>query len=65
LLVCRDLVERAAVRASQNPVGCAGRFDPALFDTPDGKLIARHVSRDTAVRVLDAHYATGVKQFRA
>jgi hypothetical protein len=46
-------------------IGCAGCFDPALFDTPDGKLIARHVSRDTVVRVLDAHYATGVKQFRA
>ena len=44
---------------------CAGRFDPALFDTPDGKLIARHVGRDTVIRVLDAHFATSTEQFRA
>jgi hypothetical protein len=45
-------------------IACAGRFDLALFDTPDGKLIARHVGRDTAVRVLDAHFATSMEQFR-
>ena len=31
-------------------VSCAGRFDPAMFDTPDGKLIARYVGRDTVTR---------------
>jgi hypothetical protein len=46
-------------------IGCAGRFNPALFDTPDGKLIAQHVSRDTVVRVLDAHFAISTEQFRA
>ena len=46
-------------------VNCAGRFDLAVFDTPDGKLIARHVSRDTVTRVLDAHFATSIEQFRA
>ena len=39
-------------------ISCAGRFDPAVFDTPDGELIARHVGRDTVTRVLDAHFAT-------
>lgn len=46
-------------------VRCAGRFDPALFETPDGELIARQVGRDTVVRVLDTHFATSVEQFRA
>ena len=46
-------------------VNCAGRFDLALFDTPDGQLIARHLSRDTVTRVLDAHFATSIAQFRA
>ena len=46
-------------------ISCSGRFDPAVFDTPDGKLIARHVGRDTVTRVLDAHFATGTEQFRA
>ena len=46
-------------------VSCAGRFDPAVFDTPDGKLIARHVGRDTVTRVLDAHFAASIEQFRA
>ena len=46
-------------------VKCAGRFDLALFDTPDGKLIARHLSRDTVTRVLDTHFATSTAQFRA
>jgi hypothetical protein len=46
-------------------ISCAGRFDPAVFDTADGKLIARHVSRDTVTRVLDAHFSTSVTGFRA
>jgi hypothetical protein len=46
-------------------ISCAGRFDLALFDTPDGKVIARHISRDTIVRVLGAHFATSAEQFRA
>jgi hypothetical protein len=46
-------------------IKCAGRFDLSLFDTPDGKLIARHLSRDTVTRVLDAHFATTTAQFRA
>jgi hypothetical protein len=46
-------------------ISCAGRFDPAVFDTADGELIARHVSRDTATRVLDKHFATSAGQFRA
>jgi hypothetical protein len=44
-------------------ITCAGRFDPAVFDTPDGELIARHVGRDTVIRVLDTHFATTVSQF--
>ena len=32
---------------------------------PEGKLIARHVGRDTVVRVIDAHFATSTEQFRA
>jgi hypothetical protein len=46
-------------------ISCAGRFDPAVFDTPDGKLISRHVGRDTVTRVLDTHFATGIDRFRA
>ena len=46
-------------------IACAGRFDLALFGTPDGKLIARHIGRDTVVRVLDAHFAISTEQFRA
>ena len=46
-------------------VKCAGRFDLALFDTPDGQLIARHLNRATVTRVLDAHFATDTAQFRA
>jgi hypothetical protein len=45
-------------------IASAGRFDLALFDTPDGKRIARHVGRDTVVRVIDAHFATSKEQFR-
>ena len=46
-------------------VSCAGRFGPAVFDTADGKLIARHVGQDTVTRVLDAHFAVSIEQFRA
>jgi hypothetical protein len=46
-------------------ISCRGRFDPAVFDTPDGKLITRHVGRDTVTRVLDTHFATDVARFRA
>ena len=46
-------------------ISCAGRFDPAVFETPDGKLIARHVGRETVTRVLDAHFAASVTGFRA
>jgi hypothetical protein len=45
-------------------VTCAGRFDPAVFDTPDGQLIARHVGRDTVATVLDTHLAASIGQFR-
>ena len=45
-------------------VSCAGRFDPAVFDTPDGQLIARHVGQDTVTRVLDAHFTVSIEQFR-
>jgi hypothetical protein len=44
---------------------CQGRFDPAVYDTADGPLIAQHVGRDTAVCVLDNHFATSVEEFRA
>lgn len=44
---------------------CAGRFDLALFDTPDGQLIARHVGRDTVSRVVEAHFAISKDRFRA
>jgi hypothetical protein len=44
--------------------GCAGRFDLALFDTPDGQVIARDISRETVIRVLDAHFAISKDQFR-
>ena len=46
-------------------IGCAGRFDLTLFDTPDGALIARHIGKDTVVRVLDRHFATSRERFRA
>jgi hypothetical protein len=46
-------------------IGSAGQFDLALFDTPDGELIAQHVSRDTVVRTLDTHFAISREQFRA
>ena len=36
-----------------------------MYDTPDGKLIARHVGRDTVTRVLDAHFTTSAARFRA
>ncbi len=45
--------------------GCAGRFNLALFDTPDGQVIARHVGPDTVTRVLDAHFAISKDRFRA
>ena len=58
--VCRDcqLVWASAF-------GCAGRFNLALFDTPDGQVIARHVGPDTVTRVLDAHFAISKDRFRA
>lgn len=43
---------------------CQGRFDPAVYETADGPLIAQHVGRDTAVRVLDNHFVTSVEEFR-
>jgi hypothetical protein len=46
-------------------VTSAGRFDPAMFETPDGALIARHVGRETVAALLDAHFATSIEQFRA
>jgi hypothetical protein len=46
-------------------ISCAGRFDPAVFDTPDGKLIARHIDRDVVTQVLDAHFTTTITEFRA
>jgi hypothetical protein len=46
-------------------ITCAGRFDPAVFDTPGGGLIARHIGRDIVTRVLDAHFATTINRFRA
>lgn len=46
-------------------VNCAGWFDPAVFDTPDGELIASYVSRETVLHVLDAHFAASIEQFRS
>jgi hypothetical protein len=46
-------------------ISCAGRFDPAVFGTPDGELIARHVGQETVARVVDAHFATSADEFRA
>ena len=46
-------------------ISCAGRFNPAVFDTPDDELIVRHVTRDIVTRVLDAHFATIIDGFRA
>jgi hypothetical protein len=56
---------RTAQLAWASAISCAGRFDPAVFDTSDGKLIARHVGRDTVTRVLGAHFAASVARFRA
>lgn len=42
-----------------------GRYDLALFDTPDSQLIDRHLSRDTVADVRDAHFATSTALFRA
>jgi hypothetical protein len=66
LLGCtlREYVGTAQL-AWASAVSCAGRFDPAVFDTPDGELIARHVGHETVTRVLDAHFATSADQFRA
>ena len=55
----------SAQLAWASAISCAGHFDPAVFDTPDGRLIARHVGRDTVARVLDAHFAASVTGFRA
>ncbi|HLI37752.1 MAG TPA: hypothetical protein VKV80_10485 [Streptosporangiaceae bacterium] len=45
--------------------GCAGHVDLALFDIPDGEVIAREIGQETAIRVLDAHFAISKEQFRA
>ncbi|MGA5042369.1 hypothetical protein ACPCA8_35905 [Streptomyces capoamus] len=49
--------------------GCAllnaGRFDPALYDTPDGEKFDRTVSRDTVLRVIERHFATDVASVKA
>ncbi|WP_149182617.1 hypothetical protein [Streptomyces sp. TRM49041] len=49
--------------------GCAlfntGRFDPALYDGPDGENLNRTVSRDTVLRVVERHFATDVASIKA
>lgn len=49
--------------------GCAlfnaGRFDPAIFDSPDGEKFSRMVSRDTVLRVVERHFATDVASVKA
>ncbi|MFE1455736.1 hypothetical protein ACFW7K_12155 [Streptomyces sp. NPDC058735] len=49
--------------------GCAlfntGRFDPALYDGPDGENFNRTVSRDTVLRVVERHFATDVASIKA
>lgn len=43
----------------------AGRFDPAIFDSPDGEKFNRMVSRDTVLRVIERHFATDVASIKA
>ena len=42
-----------------------GTLRPGAVRYSRRQLIARHVSRDTVIRVLDAHFATSTEQFRA
>ncbi|MDO0916752.1 hypothetical protein QQM39_39860 [Streptomyces sp. DT2A-34] len=48
--------------------GCAlfnaGRFDPAIFDSPDGEKFNRVVSRETVLRVIERHFATDVASIK-
>ncbi|MFE5088369.1 hypothetical protein [Streptomyces mirabilis] len=49
--------------------GCAlfnaGRFDPAVFDGPDGEKFSRAISRETVVSVIERHFATDVASVKA
>ena len=45
-------------------IQCSGFFDPAFFDTHDGELAAQHVARDTALKIIDAHFAGDAAAFR-
>ncbi|MER6374914.1 hypothetical protein ABT255_42650 [Streptomyces mirabilis] len=49
--------------------GCAlfnaGRFDPAIFDGPDGEKFNRAITRETVLSVVERHFATDVASIKA
>jgi hypothetical protein len=49
--------------------GCAlfdvGRFDPAIYDSPDGEKFSRAISRETVLSVIERHFATDVASIKA
>jgi hypothetical protein len=42
----------------------AGRFDPAIFDGPDGEKFNRASSWETVLSVVEGHFATDVASIR-
>jgi hypothetical protein len=45
-------------------LACNGHFDPALFSTPDGERISRHVDKAAVLHALDTHFAIDKAEFR-
>lgn len=45
-------------------LACAGRFDPAVFDGPDGEPISNIIGRDTVLRTLERHFTTDAAAFK-
>jgi hypothetical protein len=43
----------------------AGRFDAAIFNSPDGEKFDRVVNRETVLRVVERHFATVVATIKA
>jgi hypothetical protein len=46
-------------------INCSGVFDPSFFETPDGALASQHVTKDAVLDILNGHFATDAKGFRA
>jgi hypothetical protein len=43
---------------------CSGYFNPAFFDTDDGKIASRVIERSTVLHIIDTHFAGDTATFR-